>query len=69
MRREIYSKKCSGRRPLLPLTDLKGHEKVAQGGARGSFPSLALGYRLTPRWGSIRKKRLLPLHKCPISPN
>ncbi len=30
---------------------------VTQGGASGSFPSLALGYRLPPRWGSSRKKR------------
>jgi hypothetical protein len=35
---------------------------VTQGAPSGSCPGGALGYRLTPRWGSIKKKRLLPLH-------
>jgi hypothetical protein len=32
-------------------------ETLSQGCASGSCRSLALGYFLTPRWGSIRKKR------------
>jgi hypothetical protein len=37
--------KCNGRRPLLPLesSETKGHQKVAQGGARGQKPVVVEG--------------------------